>query len=325
MDLTWLRICAAGQTTGCVEPLQAAYLAVLVAGAVLFVYVARRSRDLSTAVLSLIPVAIAINVAVGSLTVALRLPLYLDSVGTVLVGVLAGPWAGALTGLLTDLVWSILPIPGGGGPSTAFFAPVAGVIGLMAGFWGSRGVFRLHPDDTGVGRLPRAGGRRGRRGRRVRCRRADDGPVLLRRRRGVAGTVRHALPRHRRDRGRRHLGGREDDLPVPAGRSTHPQLARRRDGALRRGHRLPRPAPALRAQGLLLHRDRPAGRRHAGPLPGGREPHRPGVGRTISGSTSRSRSGSRSGSAPGGGRRAARTRASSRSGSAASRPGWSGR
>jgi energy-coupling factor transport system substrate-specific component len=33
----------------------------------------------------------------------------------------------------------------------AFFAPVAGVIGLMAGFWGARGVFRLRAEDARVG------------------------------------------------------------------------------------------------------------------------------------------------------------------------------
>ena len=81
------------------------------------------------------PVAIAINIAVGSIAIALRLPIYLDSIGTVLVGALAGPWAGALTGILSNLIWSILPVPGGAGPTAAFFAPVAGVIGLMAGFW----------------------------------------------------------------------------------------------------------------------------------------------------------------------------------------------
>ena len=96
-------------------------------------------------------VAIAINITVGSIIVALRLPIYLDSIGTVLVGALAGPWAGALTGLLSNLIWSILPIPGGAGPTAAFFAPVAGVIGLMAGFWASRGVFQLRTDDARVG------------------------------------------------------------------------------------------------------------------------------------------------------------------------------
>ena len=94
----WLTICAADQTEGCVQPVQAAYLVALIVGAVLLFVAGRRARDFTTATLSLMAVAIAINVAVGSITFALRLPIYLDSIGTVLVGVLAGPWAGALTG-----------------------------------------------------------------------------------------------------------------------------------------------------------------------------------------------------------------------------------
>ena len=67
------------------------------------------------------------------------------------MGALAGPWAGALTGLLSNLIWSILPVPGGAGPTTAFYAPVAAVIGLMAGWWTHRGAFRLRSDDARVG------------------------------------------------------------------------------------------------------------------------------------------------------------------------------
>lgn len=150
-SLSWLHVCAEKETANCVSPVQIAYLAALLVGVVLFAYVARRSRDLSIATLSLMPVAIGIDIAVGSLVYALRLPIYLDSIGTVLVGVLAGPWAGALTGMLANLIWSALPIPGGAGPTSAFFAPVAGVIGLMAGFWAARGVFRLRSDDTRIG------------------------------------------------------------------------------------------------------------------------------------------------------------------------------
>ena len=115
-----------------------------------------RSRDLSTPTLALMPVSIAINIAVGSIIVALRLPIYLDSIGTVLVGALAGPWAGALTGLLANLIWSILPVPGGAGPTIAFFAPVAAVIGLMAGFWAGRGVFQHACRRYPGRRIPRA-------------------------------------------------------------------------------------------------------------------------------------------------------------------------
>lgn len=151
MSFEWLRLCAEGETEGCIPPVQLAYLVAVVIGVVFLAIIAIRSRDLSTATLALMPVAIAINIAVGAIVVALRLPIYLDSIGTVLVGVLAGPWAGALTGLLANLIWSILPVPGGAGPIIAFFAPVAGVIGLMAGFWGARGVFRLRTDDVRVG------------------------------------------------------------------------------------------------------------------------------------------------------------------------------
>ena len=151
MDLSWLQICTEGQTTPCVAPIQLAYLVALLIGAVLLIVIARRARDLTTATLTLMAVAIAINIAVGSIAVLLRLPIYLDSIGTVLVGALAGPWAGALTGILSNLIWSILPIPGGAGPVAAFFAPVAGVIGLMAGFWAGRGVFQLRTDDVRVG------------------------------------------------------------------------------------------------------------------------------------------------------------------------------
>jgi hypothetical protein len=152
-SLDWLQICAEGQTDGCVSPYVAVYLiGLLVAVPILFL-VARRTRDLSTSTLLLMVVSIAINITIGAIIIALRLPIYVDSIGTVLVGVLAGPWAGALTGLLTNLIWSLLPLPGGAGPFTAAFAPVAMVIGLMAGFWASQGVFRLRSDDARVGRF----------------------------------------------------------------------------------------------------------------------------------------------------------------------------
>jgi hypothetical protein len=153
VNVDWLKICTEGQTSGCIPSIQLAYLGIVIVGAILLLIIALRSRDLSTGTLALMPVAIAINIAIGSIIYALRLPIYLDSVGTVLVGALAGPWAGALTGLLANLIWSLLPIPGGAGPISAFFAPVAAVIGLMAGFWAGRGVFRLRTDDSRVGQF----------------------------------------------------------------------------------------------------------------------------------------------------------------------------
>jgi hypothetical protein len=97
-----------------------------------------------TRTIVLIPIAIAINIVLGyTVQTVLKLPIYLDSIGTILVGVLAGPIPGVLTGVLSNLIWQYAPGIGGGtiGP----FAVTAGVIGLLAGFWGQLGVYRSRP------------------------------------------------------------------------------------------------------------------------------------------------------------------------------------
>jgi hypothetical protein len=102
------------------------------------------SRQFTTRVIVLIPLAIAINIVLGyTVQTVLKLPIYLDSIGTILVGVLAGPLAGALTGILSNLIWQYAPVIGGGtiGP----FAITAGVIGFLAGIWGYLGIYRSRP------------------------------------------------------------------------------------------------------------------------------------------------------------------------------------
>ncbi len=92
-------------------------------------------KDFTTRTLVLIPIAIAINIAIGELVVRLKLPIYLDSIGTVLVGAIAGPWAGALTGALANLIWGLF------NPYAAPFFYVAAVIGFIAGIAGKQGAF----------------------------------------------------------------------------------------------------------------------------------------------------------------------------------------
>jgi hypothetical protein len=102
------------------------------------------SGQFTTRVIVLMPIAIAINIVLGyTIQSVLKLPIYMDSIGTILVGVLAGPLAGALTGVLSNLIWQYAPIVGGGtiGP----FAITAGVIGFLAGIWGYLGVYRSRP------------------------------------------------------------------------------------------------------------------------------------------------------------------------------------
>ena len=148
----WLHLCISGETTPCVSYEQVWWIGISVAFLLAAVLLARRARDFSTATLSLMPAAIAINIAIGALVAAVRLPIYLDSVGTVLVGLLAGPWAGAMTGILANFIWAFLPIPGGSGPVIAAYAPVAGVIGLMAGLWARSGILRLRATDRRTNR-----------------------------------------------------------------------------------------------------------------------------------------------------------------------------
>lgn len=85
----------------------------------------------------LIPVAIAINIAIGQIVLALRLPVYLDSIGTVLVAALCGPWAGALTGAISNIIWGVAL-----DPNALPWWPVALFIGLVAGLCANAGLFK---------------------------------------------------------------------------------------------------------------------------------------------------------------------------------------
>jgi hypothetical protein len=94
----------------------------------------------------LMPIGIALNIVLGAAVAnALKIPIYLDSIGTILVGALCGPIAGAVTGALANVLWSyVIPPPFQSSPAAAF-AIVAAVIGLMAGIAGRAGLLRPRP------------------------------------------------------------------------------------------------------------------------------------------------------------------------------------
>ncbi len=94
-------------------------------------------KDFSTITIVLMAVAIVLNIVLGQVVSLLKLPIFLDSIGTIIVALLAGPWAGALTGLLTNLIWGLIS-----DPVAAAFAPVALVIGLVAGLCAKFGLFK---------------------------------------------------------------------------------------------------------------------------------------------------------------------------------------
>jgi len=97
----------------------------------------------------LMAVGIGVNVILGqTVASALKIPIYLDSIGTILVGVLCGPVAGALTGGLGNVLWSyVIPPPFQYQPAAAF-AITAVAIGTIAGFVGRAGFMRPRPNRS---------------------------------------------------------------------------------------------------------------------------------------------------------------------------------
>lgn len=91
---------------------------------------------LTTSSLVVIPLGIALNIAIGQIAGSLGLQIYLDAIGTVLVAVLAGPAAGAATGALSNAVWGLF------NPFALPFAAGAALIGLLAGLAAKHGAFR---------------------------------------------------------------------------------------------------------------------------------------------------------------------------------------
>lgn len=101
------------------------------------------ATQFTTRTLILMPIAIALNIILGqTVAAALKVPIYLDSIGTILVGVLAGPLAGAATGFLANVLWAYVIPPPFQYPPAAAFAIVAAVIGLLAGTAGGLGLLR---------------------------------------------------------------------------------------------------------------------------------------------------------------------------------------
>ncbi|MGL6007804.1 ECF transporter S component [Aeromonas sobria] len=95
---------------------------------------------LSSYNLAFMVICIAINMVAGQAVSMLKLPIFLDSIGTVLCAILAGPWMAIASGLLTNLLWGLLT-----GPIAAAFAPVAMMIGLSAGLMARAGWFNNLP------------------------------------------------------------------------------------------------------------------------------------------------------------------------------------
>lgn len=95
--------------------------------------------DFNMMAMLLIPIAVAVNLVGFQLTNVLRLPIFLDTIGTILVGVIAGPWVALLAGLITNLINAIF------NPTFLPYALTSMAIGVGAGYLSKHGFFKSIP------------------------------------------------------------------------------------------------------------------------------------------------------------------------------------
>ncbi len=87
-----------------------------------------KKKKLTSFQLCLVAMAVGVNVAGGQLALLLKLPIYLDSVGTILTGALLGPWLGMVPNLLSGIIMGMTT-----DIYSLYFAPVGMITGFMAG------------------------------------------------------------------------------------------------------------------------------------------------------------------------------------------------
>lgn len=85
-------------------------------------------RQISPFKICLLALAVCINLVGGQLALTFRLPIYLDSIGTMLVGALCGPVYGMLPNLLSGIIFGMTT-----DIYSLYFAPVGMITGWMSG------------------------------------------------------------------------------------------------------------------------------------------------------------------------------------------------
>ena len=95
--------------------------------------------------LTLVSMAIALNVIGALVALGLRLPIYLDSIGTILIACLIGPKYAVMTGVCGSLVSGITF-----DPYSIYFAPVQISTGLLAGLMYNKGFLKGKKTPLGV-------------------------------------------------------------------------------------------------------------------------------------------------------------------------------
>lgn len=97
-----------------------------------------KGRLRGTYIAIMIPIGVAINYIGGLIASTLALPIYMDSIGTVIVAAIMGPWIGAISGALYNIISAIT----GGNLPGALFAICNIGSGLIVGYMARYGFFK---------------------------------------------------------------------------------------------------------------------------------------------------------------------------------------
>lgn len=98
-------------------------------------------HDFSSLALLLIPVGVSLNVVGYQLSTILKLPVFIDQIGTIMVSMIAGPWVGLLTGLLGNVVNGMM------NPIAIGFSIVSMSIGFVSGYFSK---WKLYTNIFGI-------------------------------------------------------------------------------------------------------------------------------------------------------------------------------
>ena len=96
----------------------------------------KKAKTWSTITLAMIPICLAINYVGAQIAIALKLPMYLDVIGSIMMGAICGPIPGVVLGALSSAINSLSE------PTAIAYIPVTVACGLVAGLLGKVGFMK---------------------------------------------------------------------------------------------------------------------------------------------------------------------------------------
>ena len=96
----------------------------------------KKAKTWSIITLAMIPICLAINYVGAQIAIALKLPMYLDVIGSIMMGAICGPIPGVVLGALSSAINSLSE------PTAIAYIPVTVACGLVAGLLGKAGFMK---------------------------------------------------------------------------------------------------------------------------------------------------------------------------------------